>query len=637
MKNPSSKKNDVTASLLLAALVESSDDAIISKDLTGTITSWNKAAERIFGYSAAEVIGGPISIIIPPDKGAEELDILQRIRRGERLEHYETVRVRKDGKRMDVSVTISPLVKDGEIIGASKIARDVSQQKQLERDLQQQRAYLEVTLSSIGDGVILTDMNGAVTFMNGVAEALTGWKIDEARGQPIEAVFNIRNEKTRQRVENPVARALREGTIVGLANHTMLIRKDGVEHAIDDSAAPIRGNGETHGVVMVFRDVTGHRAAEDYRARLAAIVQSSDDAILSKDLTGRITSWNDAAAKLYGYSADEVVGRPISILIPADRLAEEAEILEQIRRGERVDHFETVRLTKDRRKVHVSLSISPLLDNEGNVVGASKIARDITERKRTERELVEARERLKKHSEELEKTVAERTADLNTAYQELETFTYTVAHDLRSPIRRMRGFLSILKDELRSGSQAAQEDMADKADAVAERMDHLIEDLLKLSKVSEQDLQRTPTALDSLLRTALAELKPQTEGRQVEWKIGSLPVVACDPSLMQQALINLVGNALKFTRSRSVAVIEIGQTDINGRTAFYVRDNGIGFRKEQAGKLFTPFHRLHPEREFEGTGIGLATVDRIIRKHGGRVWAEGEADQGATFYFTIAQ
>lgn len=624
------------ASLLLAKIVETSNDAIVSKDLTGTITSWSPAAERIFGYSASEVVGGPISVIIPPERGEEETEILRRIGRGERIEHLETVRMRKDGSRIEVTVTISPLVKDGRIIGALKIARNISEQKQMLQKVETQRARLEVTLASIGDAVIVTDALGAVQFMNPVAESLTGWKATEARGLALETCFNIVNETTRRRVENPVLRVLRDGTVVGLANHTVLVGKSGLEYSIDDCAAPIHdGASEIGGVVLVFRDVSGSRALENFRARLAAIVQSSDDAIVGKDMTGRITSWNPAATRLFGYTADEVIGRPISILIPPERLDEETRILERLRRGERVEHLETVRLAKDRRKIEVSLTISPIHDAEGHVVGASKIARDITEQKQTQRELVAARERLEKYSQDLERTVEQRTAELRAANQELEAFTYTAAHDLRAPLRSMHGLLAILEEDAGPGLSPDKRELLSRVTGSARRMSQLIDALLDLAKVGKHELRREPTSLEELVQSSLSDLSAECQGRQVEWKLGPLPVVECDPGLMQEALTNLLGNALKYTRPRSTARVEVGQMQVDGQTVVFVRDNGIGFNMEQAQKLFTPFHRLHPERQFEGSGIGLAAVDRIIRRHGGRVWAESKPEEGATFYFTL--
>jgi len=262
----------------------------------------------------------------------------------------------------------------------------------------EEREVLRVTLRSMGDAVIMTDTDGRVTHLNAVAESLTGWTQEEAFGQPLDAVFRIRNEETRRTVESPARRVLREGVVVGLANHTVLIRKDGVERPIDDSAAPIRDErGHVSGCVLIFRDVTAQRGLEKERAGqltsarlLASIVESSDDAIISKSLEGVIQSWNAAAERLFGYTAGEAVGRHISLVIPPDRIAEEDHIIASLKAGQRIDHFETERLHRTGRRILVSLTISPVKDDAGRVVGASKIVRDVTERKRVEAE----RERL---------------------------------------------------------------------------------------------------------------------------------------------------------------------------------------------------------------------------------------------------
>ena len=254
-----------------------------------------------------------------------------------------------------------------------------------EHELAAERERLRITLASIGDAVISTDAEGRVTFLNGVAEELTGWTHAEAAGQPLASVFTIVNEHSRKPVENPALRALTDGVTVGLANHTVLIAKDGTERPIDDSAAPIQdAAGAVVGAVLVFRDVTERKRAEVAMARLAAIVHSSDDAIVSKTLDGVITSWNRGAERIFGYTADEAVGQPITLIISPDRLDEEREILSRLRRGERIDHFETVRVAKDGRRLDISLTVSPIRDSEGNVVGASKVARDVTDRKRAE-------------------------------------------------------------------------------------------------------------------------------------------------------------------------------------------------------------------------------------------------------------
>ena len=258
----------------------------------------------------------------------------------------------------------------------------------------QSREVFRVTLRSIGDAVITTATNGSITYLNEVAEDLTGWSHREALGQPLEKVFPIINEATRKAVENPALRALREGIVVGLANHTLLIRKDGSECPIDDSAAPIRHEqGDVSGCVLIFRDVTAQRMLERDRANqlltarlLASIVESSNDAIISKSLEGIIQSWNAAAERLFGFTAEEATGRHISMVIPPERIAEEDKIIASLKAGKRIEHYETERVRKDGQLINVSLTISPIRDDEGNVVGASKIVRDITERKRVERD-----------------------------------------------------------------------------------------------------------------------------------------------------------------------------------------------------------------------------------------------------------
>ena len=257
-----------------------------------------------------------------------------------------------------------------------------------ERELAAERERLRITLASIGDAVISTDAEGRVTYLNGVAEALTGWTQAEAAGQPLPDVFRIVNEQTRQPAENPALKALREGVVVGLANHTVLIARDGTEWPIDDSAAPMRDeSGAPVGVVLVFRDVTERRRAEEAQVRLAAIVESSQDAIISKTLDSVIRTWNAGAERIFGYRAEEAVGRPITLLIPPERLNEEQEILARLSRGERIEHYETVRMAKDGRRLNISLTVSPLHDAEGHVIGASKIARDVTGRKQAEEAL----------------------------------------------------------------------------------------------------------------------------------------------------------------------------------------------------------------------------------------------------------
>ena len=276
------------------------------------------------------------------------------------------------------------------------------------KELHRHAAWLSTTLRSMGDAVIATDGDGRVIFLNPVAETLTGWAREEAKGKPLEHIFLITDQNTGEMVENPVTRVLREGVVVGLANHTVLTAKDGTSRPVADSAAPIKDDdGHIQGVVLVFHDVSEKyaaenslresrraqrtaevalRRAEDTRQELAAIVESSDDAIIGKTLDGVITSWNQAAERTLGYTADEMVGKHVSTLMLPEHSEDTTGNLERIRRGGRVGHFETKRLTKDGRIIDVSLSVSPIRDADGKIIGASKVVRDITDRKQAEEE-----------------------------------------------------------------------------------------------------------------------------------------------------------------------------------------------------------------------------------------------------------
>jgi PAS domain S-box-containing protein len=379
---------------------------------------------------------------------------------------------------------------------------------------------------------------------------------------------------------------------------------------------------------IVHRDIAERKRAEETLKRLAAIVESSDDAIVSKILVGIIQSWNRGAERLYGYPTQEAVGQSVAILtLPAGK-DEIRDILTRVVKGERVERYETRRMRKDGQQIDVSLTASPVKDSSGQVVSVSTIARDITDRRR-------AKEEIQKLNERLEERVAERTAALEAANKELEAFTYSVSHDLRAPLRHIDGFSKLLVERHRAElSPDAQEYVVMIRDS-ALQMGMLIDDLLNLARVGRMQLSMQVTGLNSLVEEVRGVLNRENADRLIKWKVATLPFVECDPALMKQVFANLLSNAVKFSRPRKPAVIEVGVTDQDGARAVFVRDNGVGFSMKYAHKLFGVFQRLHRSEDFEGTGVGLAIVQRIIHKHGGRVWAQAELDKGATFYFTV--
>jgi light-regulated signal transduction histidine kinase (bacteriophytochrome) len=269
-------------------------------------------------------------------------------------------------------------------------------------------------------------------------------------------------------------------------------------------------------------------------------------------------------------------------------------------------------------------------NEKGEPLAVLEANNDITGRKVAEGEV-------RRMNIELEQRVGARTAELTAANREMEAFTYSVAHDLRAPLRHIDAFGKILIEEYAAALPPEAQRYVESIRTGSRHMSHLVDDLLNLARVGRQELKLHSTPLDQLVAEARLSLAREVEGRQIDWRIQPLPSIECDPGLMRQVFVNLISNAMKYTRPREVAVIEIGSLEMNGTTVIFVRDNGVGFNMKYVDKLFGVFQRLHRSDDFEGTGVGLATVDRILRKHGGRVWAEAAVDKGAVFYFTVAK
>lgn len=336
---------------MLAAIVASSDDAIISKTTKGIITTWNPAAERMFGYNEAEAIGRSIMLIVPADRQAEEVYIIGQILQGKKIEHFETIRATKDGRQIPVSVTVSPIFnKNGVIIGASKIARDI-RDRHLAREKQ---AILAAIVASSDDIIISKTLQGIITSWNKAAEKIFGYTEAEALGQHISLII-------------PPDRLSEEDFIIGQivngrkVDHFETIRrgKNGQDVHLSVTVSPVVDEqGKIIGASKVARDISSTRHAAENKGLLTAIASTSDDTIVSKTLEGVITSWNQAAEKMFGYSEKEALGQHISLIIPPERIEEERYIISEVSRGNKVDHFQTVRKAKDGRMVQISLCIT---------------------------------------------------------------------------------------------------------------------------------------------------------------------------------------------------------------------------------------------------------------------------------------
>lgn len=372
------------------------------------------------------------------------------------------------------------------------------------------------------------------------------------------------------------------------------------------------------------------RASEANSRFLASIVEQSEDAILTRSLDDVVMTWNPGAERLFGYAPDEAIGRKARELqlreMPED---EYQRILSRIRGASRV-RFETCCVTKAGAQVHVFGTAGPMYDPSGKHIGEIVVARDVSELRNT-------REELLRLNNDLEQRVAARTTELEAAYREAEALSYSIAHDLRAPLRAISGYAKILEEELAPVLPPQAQNYLERMSSNAVRLGTLIDALLSLQRLSRQPLARALVPLNEAVDDALNWLQGEQPGRDIEITVDDLGSAEVDPALMRLAFANLLSNALKFTRGRSPARLTVGKLDRDGERIYFVADNGAGFDMRFADKLFGVFQRLHPEAQYEGSGIGLASVHRIVNRHGGRIWADAEVDRGATFYFTLGK
>jgi PAS domain S-box-containing protein len=514
-----------------------------------------------------------------------------------------------------------------------ELEHEIAERKRAEQALKESLAARESAVKELAEQkfaldqhaiVAVTDLQGTITYVNDRFSAINLYSREEAIGRNYRIVNSGYHPKEFfQKMYDTLGKGrVWHGEIRNRA-------KDGSIFWVAATTVPLLDSGgKPRQYITIRTDITARKRLEEVREHLAAVVESSDDAIISKTLNGMVTAWNSGAERLFGYSSAESVGKPMDRLLPLERATEESDILARIARGERVDHFETVRVRKDGKRVDISATISPVKDSSGAIVGVAKIARDITQRKTSEVEIL-------KLNDELEEKVKLRTAQLEAANKELETFSYSVSHDLRAPLRHISGFSQLLVEEFGANLAPGARHYLDRIQAGTQNMGVLVDELLHLARVGRHALNRRTTNLKELVAEVITLLLPESEGRQVEWAVSDLSTAQCDPVLVRQIFQNLLSNALKFTRPRAQAVIEVSCREEDGQPVFMVRDNGIGFNMKYVDKLFGVFQRLHRAEDFEGTGIGLATVQRIVHKHGGQVWAEGELDKGAAFYFTL--
>ncbi|RBL91457.1 PAS domain S-box protein [Chitinophaga flava] len=450
----------------------------------------------------------------------------------------------------------------------------------------------------------------------------------------------------------PMARALQQGVAVRDVE-IVVERPDGTRRNVQPYPDPIFDEeGRVAGAVNMLIDITELKMAQAHMGRLAAIVESTDDAIISKTPEGIISSWNPAAEKLFGYTSEEVTGKPILILIPPDRTAEEKEIMDRLSKGVSIDHFETQRVTKDGRLIDISLTISPLKDAHGRFIGVSKIARDISEQKKLFSALQESEARYMQVAMEMEAIVAQRTRELTEANfyleksnKELEQFAFVTSHDLQEPLRKIHTFAGLLCEAVGPALDATSRMYVEKMMISARRMSQLIHDLLNFSRLNRTEDIFVQTDLNEVMAHVLNDFEVTISQKKALVTIDALPAIQAVPLQMNQLLYNLLGNALKFTAEDRTPEIRISSRvlpehalkdypELDRGRSYYeitVSDNGIGFNQVYEDKIFQIFQRLNNRTAYEGTGIGLALCNKIATNHKGCIRAVGQPGEGAVF------
>jgi PAS domain S-box-containing protein len=654
------------AGALQSAIFNSANFSSIATDATGVIQIFNVGAERMLGYTAAEVtnritpaaISDPQEVIAraaalsvefatPIAPGFEAL-VFKASRGIEDI--YELTYFRKDGSRFPAVVSVTAL-RDAQdaIIGYLLIGTDNTARKRAEEALLQAGALQRAIFNSANFSSIATDAKGVIQIFNVGAERMLGYTAAEVVNRMTAADLHDRQET----IARAAALSLEFGVTIAPGFDAMVfkaargiediyevtkVRKDGSRFPAVVSVTALRdAHDAIIGYLLIGTDNTARQEMEEERKKLdqglrdqqfytRSLIESNIDALMTTDPRGIITDVNKQTEALTGCTRDELIGAPFKNYF-TDPARAEAGIRRVLTEG-KVTNYELTARARDGAQTVVSYNATTFHDRDRKLRGVFAAARDMTQLKRYEHTVQQneiQRERDATHAKEL--------AVVN---QELEAFSYSVSHDLRAPLRHIHGYVEMLRGATTGQlSDKAQHYLTTITDASVE-MGDLIDDLLAFSRVGRAEIGGTPVELGELVRDVIRGLEMAVKGRPIVWQIAPLPGVIGDASLLKQVLTNLIDNAIKYSRTRDPARIEIGCAgEEAGRVILFVRDNGVGFDMQYADKLFGVFQRLHRAEEFEGTGIGLATVRRIVGRHGGRVWAEGALNMGATFYLTL--
>jgi PAS domain S-box-containing protein len=611
------------------------DFSIIMLDPKGNIRSWNSGAERLHGYRVEEAIGRHFAMLYPPDaveEGVPEMALRTAAIDG-RFED-EGPGLGKNGRPLSVKLVITSLRDSAsKLSGFAHVSWNNGSPGRTEEGLQKSELFKGAVLDSVHIAIIAVDEVGLVREWNLAAQKLFGYSRMQTVGRPADEL--IFPSSLRRVYHDGVASYLMTSA-AALARkpvEMILRRADGTEFSAELTVSRTT-TADTPRYTVVVRNLPQRRrsvaSTREGEARLRMLVDGAKDyAIYLLDANGCVSTWNSGAERLTGYKTEEIVGKPLATFFtPEDvALGVPKGVLEKAER-EGKSRYVGWRLRKDGERFWVDGTVTALRDENGKICGFSKVAHDITQQKLAEEEV-------RRLTVRLEERVHERTRQLEALNRELEAFSYSVSHDLRAPLRHISGYVEILQQE---AAPKLSEESRGYLQTIAEgarRMGLLIDGLLDFSRMGRVEMRRQTVRLTDLVAEAQRILQREMENRDIGWNVHKLPEVQGDPILLQQVILNLLSNALKYTGPRAKVKIEIGVSVDEIETVIFIRDNGVGFDMQYAEKLFGVFQRLHSMRDFEGIGIGLANVRLIVTRHGGRVWAESTPGVGATFYFSI--
>lgn len=621
---------------LFASLVNSSGDAILSKNLEGIITSWNRGAQSLFGYTPSEAVGENIMILVPTDLRKEEAEILSRIRKGENVDTFETRRIRKDGTIVHITITASPIRNaDGTIIGASNISRDISERLYSEKKLRSERSMLRTLIDNIPDYIYVKDTashhiinnKAMVEFIGAGSEAETlGKSSIDFFGENVAEGFL---EEDKQILSTGMPMINFEETA---------ITKSGEQKYLLTTKVPLTDDqNEVIGIVGISRDVTSQKQTElDLRTskyfleRAQQVASVGHWTLLAGPAANSKLVISKEACRIFEIeylSFDGKLQTFLSFVHPEDLDMVNKAMSSALVNQEPYSMDHRIVLNNGAEKwVHVQTEVTVASDHDLPMLLG--IVQDITDRKKTESEILEL-------NADLEKKVSERTAQLEAVNKELEAFSYSVSHDLRAPLRIIDGFATILVED----AVGLDERMAKHVRTIARnanRMGQLIDDLLNFSRLGRTQIKIANVDMRALVDQVLDEFQSADMIKGAKVNVHAIKPALGDGSLIKQVWVNLLSNAIKYSSKKEQPLIEVGMLSNTTTPTWFVKDNGAGFSMDYANKLFGVFQRLHKQDEFDGTGVGLALVQRIIIRHGGKVWAESRVNEGATFYFTLS-